>query len=83
MKRYFWIGFGIGVVLVPVTTLGLVLPYVGEIGRAILFVPRWATELLIDTQTAPGGLSLGLLALFSGLFFGGIGYGIGRFRKKQ
>jgi hypothetical protein len=79
--RNFWIGFGVGVVLVPVTTLGLVLPYIGEIGKAILFVPRWLTELLIDTQTAPGGLSLGLLALLSGLFFGGLGYCADMLRK--
>ena len=80
--KTFWIGFAIGVVLVPVTTLGLIIPYIGEIGRFILAVPRLLTELLLDTQTAPGALNLLVLATLSGLFFGGIGWLIALFRAQ-
>lgn len=72
-KKGFWIGAAVGVLLVPVTTLGLVIPFVGEIGRFILVVPRLATSLLIDTETTSGAVTVPILAVLSGLFFGGIG----------
>ena len=82
-KKYFWIGAAIGVVLVPITTLGLVIPFVGEIGRFLLVVPRLVISLLIDTQTSSGALTIPLLAVLSGLFYGAIGLLYGRITDSQ
>ncbi len=71
-KKSFWMGFGAGAVLVFVTTLGLVIPGVGEVGRTLLIVPRAVLEFFIDTQHAPGLLNIGVLTLLSGLFYGGL-----------
>lgn len=72
LKKSFWIGFGVGAVLVFITTLGLIVPFVGEIGLLLLIVPRTVMEFFIDTQHAPGLLNIGVLVLLSGLFYGGL-----------
>lgn len=82
-KKGIIIGFVFGVLSVPIATLGLVSVFFEVVFRPIIFVPRFIVLSIMDPQNLPGALTIGALALVSGLFYGLIGFIISYLYKQM
>lgn len=74
MKKYVFSGLVFGALLIPVSTLGLILPIVGILTYPLTFFPKIVVTGILDTQSVSGLLSVGTMAVVSVLFYGILGY---------
>jgi uncharacterized membrane protein len=82
-KKGIIIGFIFGVLSVPIATLGLVSVFFEVVFRPIIFVPRLIVLSLMDPQNLPGLLTMGTLALVSGVFYALVGLVISYLYKQM
>lgn len=68
------IGFIIGVLLVPLSTLGLIFRWAEIVLKPLVAVPAWVVNLLLDTANTNGAINMITLTLVSGLFYAAIGF---------
>lgn len=75
-------GFIFGFFSVPFATLGLISQFFEIVFQPIIHVPRLLVLSFLDTQNLPGIVTIGTLAIVSGLFYALIGLVISMLYKE-
>ncbi len=78
MRKPVLLGALFGLLIVPVSVLGLVNQTVERLAPPFTFVPRIMVNGVMDTATANGAVTMGALMILSVLFYALIGYATGK-----